>query len=238
MKLLRLLLGLSLLLSLTGCEKKAVYPVWVPIGFLLPFTITPTSRTMQRGDTLWLDANFSDSLLDKNSGQRFRVRPQDLPLRFTIFTTELLGIGKDPVGIAPTFRFVEKIGRVQPQGAYTSSFQPVYDGSRYRVRLGLIPTKACVTCVSLLVGTAGGIRDERQPLPFIQLPPTAQGQRQQAMHERSYGIINAGKANNYDLLLEHRQALSLPPGSTPSQPGTVPDFITYDAKVSFTVEVK
>lgn len=230
MRFIRLSICLGLLLAFVGCKED--YPVNADISFVVPVTITPSRRTMQRGDTLWLEGNFSDSLLDQNSGHRYRVRPQDLKFRSSIIHAELLGVDKEPVGIAPTFRFVDKIGRSQVQGSLSSSFEPVYDGNRYRVRIGLIPTKACITTVAVLLSPPEGLRGEGQLLPFIALPLNAEGRRQQAVLRRSYYIVNSGKANNYDLLLEHRSAI--PPSS-----GSDPDILSIqEAKTTFTVEVK
>lgn len=203
----------------------------VRIGFLPSVTITPSSRTMNRGDTLWLEANFSDSLLDKNSGHRYRVRPQDVMLSSAIFYKELLGIGKDPVGIAPTFRLVEKVGYASIDGSFTGSFKPVYDGRYYRAKIGLIPTKACITAISMRITPGGGIKDLDQLLPFIQLPPDAQGHEQKAQLDDSFYIINDGQRNNFDLFRQNTQAFSLLPNPNSGQ-------ILYEQKGTFTVEVK
>lgn len=227
----RLFLGLSLLLSLAGCEKDP-YPVIVPVGFLPSVTLTPSSRTMHLGDTLWLEANFSDSLLDKNSGRRYRVRPQDVPLHSAIVYKELLGIGQEPAGIASTFRIVEKVGKASIDGEFTGSFEPVYDGQFYRARIGLIPTKACITSLSMLISTVKDGRSRSAPLlPFIHLPPDAQGQEQEAQLDDSFYVINDGRANNFDLYRQYYKAYSLGPDAPPKS-------VIYEQKSTFTVEVK
>ncbi len=43
----------------------------------------------------------------------------------------------------------------------------------------------------------------RTYIPFIQLPPTADGTEQKALLEDIYFIINGGKANKYDLYSQH-----------------------------------
>ena len=224
----RLFAGLSLSLLLVGCQKKT-YPELVPVTFLPTVTITPSSRTLHRGDTLWLEANFSDSLLDLNSGHRYRVRPQDIKLNSSLFYKELVGIGKEAEGNAPTFRLVEKIGHASINGAFSGNLEPVYDGHYYRARIGLIPTKACIASISMGLTPA---TDERQPLlPFIQLPPDAQGREQKAQLDDSFYIINDGKANNFDLYQQYYKAYSL-------APGTPPKSIIYEQKSTFTVEVQ
>ncbi|WP_375417308.1 hypothetical protein [uncultured Hymenobacter sp.] len=231
---LRLLLSLSLLLVLTGCPKKEDYPLIVPIGFLPPVIITPSRSTMHRGDTLWLEASFSDSLLDKNSGRRYRVRPQDLDLRSFIYYTELVGIGQQPIGIARTFRLVEEIGHATIDGSSTGSFQPEYDGHTYRARIGLIPTRACITSIVLLPSPENPVTKTKALddfLSFIQLPLTAEGRQQKAVLDDSFYVINDGQANNFDLFRQYYSARSFDPG--------VPDeTIIYEQKSTFTIEVK
>lgn len=225
----RLFTGLGLLLLLTGCKDKP-YPELVLMTFLPSVTITPSSRTMHRGDTLWLEANFSDSLLDLHSGHRYRVRPQDVSLHSALFYKELPGIGKEPVGIASTFRLVQKVGRASIAGSFSGSFEPVYDGHYYRAKIGLIPTKACVTTIAMLMTSA--YDNDRQPLlPFIQLPPDAQGREQRAQLDDSFYVINNGQANNFDLYQQYYKAYSLAPDA-PIQ------SIIYEQKSTFTVEVK
>ncbi len=222
---------LGLLLALGGCGPKEAYPELVPVGFLPAVTLTPSSRTMHRGDTLWLEANFSDSLLDYHSGHRYRVRPQDLPLSSFLLYRELLGIGQEPVGIAPTFRLVEKVGHASIDGAFTGSFEPVYDGHYYRAKIGLIPTKACITSINLLIAPAKKRLEDVPLLSFIQLPRDAQGREQKAQLDNSFYSINDGKANNLDLFQQYSKTFS-------QGPGALPINVIYEQKSTFTVEVK
>lgn len=228
----RLLLGLSLLLALAKCGPKEEGPVRVPVGFLLEATLTPSARTMRRGDTLWLEVNCSDSLRDKNSGRRYRVQPQDLALNSGVLYKQLLGVGQEPAGIARSFRLVERVGRAAITGSTTGSLTLVHDGTRYRARIGLIPTQAGVTSIALRVSPDGPAREALgQPLPFITLPPDAQGRKQQAVLDNSLYIINDGKANNFDLFARHTRAFALEPGTSANQ-------IIYEQKGTFTVEVQ
>jgi len=205
--------------------------VAVPVGFLPEATITPSARTMQRGDTLWLEVNSSDSLLDRHSGRRFRVRPQDVALRSAIVFKRLLGVGQEPVNFAPSFRLVEKIGRAVANGSLSARLEPVYDGTRYRARIGLIPTQAGVTSISMLFVPTEGTSALGRFLPFISLPPDAEGREQKAVLDDSFYSVNRGKANNFDLFAQHTKAYSLEPGIHVGQD-------IYEQQSTFTVEVK
>lgn len=225
------LLGLGLLSSLTQCGKKESYPTIVPIGFMLPVSIMPINSTMHLGDTLWLKADFSDSLLDRNSGRRFRVRPQDAAFNYAMLYKRLTGIGQQPVGIASTFRLVEKVGKASINGTSTGSFEPVYDGNYYHARIGLIPTQTGVTAISMLITPTGGASAIGNAIPFITLPPDSKGQSQKAVFDESFFVINDGKATNFDLYSQNTRAFSLEPGTQITQ-------IIYEKESTFTVEVK
>jgi len=215
--------------GLNGCKKR--YPNVVSMLFLAPVTITPSARTMQLGDTLWLTASFSDSLLDYNSGNRYRVRPPDMTFVTGFAIKKLLGVGQLPAGIASTVNVVAKVGQMSVGGTTTGLFSLVYDGARYRGRFGLIPTQRGITSVSLLLGPAGGAKALRTYIPFIQLPPAADGTEQKALLEDMYFVINDGKATNYDLYSQHTKAYSLDPGIDPKS-------LIYEAQSTFTVEVQ
>ena len=219
----------SLSLALGGCRKESA--VNVPLVLLAPVTITPSSRTMQRGDTLWLEANFSDSLRDYNSGKRYRLRPQDMVLAMGIVLKKLTGVGQTPTGIANTFRLVEREGHMSLGGTTTGLFSLNYDGHSYRGKFGLIPTQAGITSISLLLSPDGGPKEFGRFIPFIQLPPDAQGREQKAVLDDMYFIINDGKANNYDL---YRQAYTVDPQAS----GLPDEKLIYVKQSTFTVEVK
>lgn len=224
------LMSLILSLSAMSCVKEE-YPITVPIEFLIPAKITPSSRTIQRGDTLWLEASFSDSLFDKTTGRRYRVRPEDFKLDSYIVYRELLGVGQLPVGIAPTFRIVEKVGKAWISGSNTGGLQFVYDGRNYKAKIGLIPTKACVT--SLIISLLPSQVTSGKPyfLPFIKLAPDASGKERKASYSNGFYVVNEGKANNFDLYSQHNKAWSLDPGVPEST-------VIYEQQSTFTVEVK
>ena len=217
--------------ALTRCGPKETYPVLVPIGFFLPVTIMPSSRTMQRGDTLWLEMNCSDSLRDRHSGRRFRVRPQDAAFTYGILFKKLAGVGQPTTGVASTFRLIEKVGKASINGTFSGVFTPTYDGHYYRAKIGLVPTQAGITAISMLITPAGGAKALGTFIPFIQLPVDAQGREQKATFDESFFVINQGQANNFDLYSQNTRAFAL-------EPGTHPDQVIYEQQSTFTVEVK
>jgi hypothetical protein len=228
---LRLLSGISVAF-LVGCKPQG-YPIIVPLVLVAPVVITPSNSTALVGDTLWLEANFSDSLLDVNSGKRYRIQPQDMIFGTAFVIHELHGPGKTITGLASTFRVVERLGQASVSGEYTGRFTTIYDGHSYRTKFGLIPTKRGITSISLLLIPPGGAQDFGKFLPFIKFPPDAQGREQKAVLDDMLLIINKGKANNYDL---YRQQFTIDPETTGTD--VPPASLIHGRESTFTFEVK
>lgn len=214
---------------LAGCERPD--PVVLPLLLVAPATLTPTASTARVGDTLWVEARYSDSLLDLNSNRRYRIRPQDIALRTSFAASFLHGNGQPDTGAASTLQVVPHTGQAQVNGSFTGRFEPEYDGRSYYIKFGLVPTQRGVLAISLLLVLPGGARDYGYILPFMQLPPDAQGREQKAAIEFMYFIINGGQADNYDLYCQQAtvnpQTANLPPKS-----------LIYPQQSTFTVEVK
>ena len=87
------------LLLLSACKRDPL-PDLVHFAFVIPVSISPGADTVARGDTLWLTANFSDSLLDLRSNQRYRLRAQDIPLISSVGFNQLMGAGQFSRGAA------------------------------------------------------------------------------------------------------------------------------------------
>lgn len=113
----------SLCLTLAAC-KKSPSPTSVSLILTAPVTVSPTRAIMQVGDTLWVEGAYSDSLRDFETGRRFRVQPQDLPLASYFAIHKLFGNGQPTTANASAFRVVEKIGRARTGGALTGQFFP------------------------------------------------------------------------------------------------------------------
>ena len=149
-----------------------------------------------------------------------------------IVIKELQGIGQTATGSASTFRVVEQVGQLAIGGVTTGVFALDYDGHFYKGKFGLIPTQPGVMSISLLLSPDGGPKGFGRYIPFIQLPPNADGQEQKATLDDMFFIINEGKANNYSLYSQHTTAYpQLPAGVSLKNS-------LYEQQSTFTVEVK
>ncbi len=225
-------LPVCLVFLLLSCKTKPSLNV-VPIVFLAPVAITPVRPTIQVGDTVWVEAAFSDSLLDYNSNHRYRVQPQDLGLTCYFAIAALYGTGQPTNGIATTFRVVEKIGKAGVGGSLTGQFFPTYDGHTYRFKFGLISSQPGIASISLLLLPLEGASGLGKSLPSStpQLLPDPQGREQKAVLEDMFFVVNEGKANNYDLYSKYATV-------NPNTVSMTPKQLLYVQKSTFTVEVK
>ena len=121
---------------------------YVEMAFMLPFNMGPSpgklinGTDMKKGDTLWLDIDFSDSLLEFHSGRRYKVKGLDFKLAISIlnFLYPEKFIGEQRSATAD-FDFVQKKGEVTFIGETYSDLLFEYSQDRYRFKLGLIPNR-------------------------------------------------------------------------------------------------
>lgn len=214
---------------LVGCERPD--PVVLPLLLVAPATLTPTAATVRVGDTLWVETNYSDSLLDLNSNRRYRIRPQDMVLGTAFAATFLHGNGQLDTGAASTLQVVPRTGKAWGGGSFTGRFEPGYDGHFYHAKFGLAPTQQGILAISLMLVLPGGVQAYGTFLPFLEFPPDAQGREQKAVIDFMYFIMNEGQANNYDLYCRNvtvnPQTANLPSKS-----------LIHPQQSTFTVEVK
>lgn len=217
--------------ALAACQP--LPPNTVNLILTAPVTMSPTRATMRVGDTLLVNAAYSDTLRDLETGRRYRVQPQDLALASYFAIHKLYGNGQPTTGNAGAFRVVERIGRAGTGGGTTGQFFPLYDGHTYRASFGLIATQPGINAISLLLMPAEGESGLEKNVPALaaQAPPDAQGEVQNAVLYNLYYLVNEGKANNYDIF--RKQFTVDPEGS-----GAPATTLVYDQQSTFTVEVK
>ncbi len=79
------LLLLTVVTTFEACDPSNLFKCVNRYSPLLPFTITPTRDTIKVGDTLWIEANFSDTVVDWESKQKMKYENFDFRLFLTIF---------------------------------------------------------------------------------------------------------------------------------------------------------
>ena len=218
---------LSLVL-LSACEP-APHPERVHFAFLIPLRISPAADTVARGDTLWLTANFSDSLLDLRSHRRYHLPPQDIKIYTNVGFKHLVGAGQFYEGATARFRVVNRVGQLRPFGGIFGRLDLVHDGQRYRARIGIVPQFVGVYALSFLPTFDSPIGPDN-PLPFLHLPPDGDGNPRVAVLDDIYYVVNDGNTH-FALQRQNNYVVS-------DTPGAPEGAIYYETQGTYTFAVR
>lgn len=224
----QLLTALCGIFTFIACKPEP-RPNWVHFAFVIPVDIAPSTESVLLGDTLWLTANFSDSLLDLRSQKRYRLRKEEVELTSYIYFQRLLGAGQAPTGFAQGFKVVNQIGKLGEPTTSFRSFEPSYDGNHYRARMGIIPQSKGAFSLSFLTNLKKPL-GPKEPFPVLSVPPDANGDPQRAMLDGMYYIINQGKTN-FALLQQNSLVVS-------TNPDPAEATLYYEQKSTFAFIVK
>ncbi len=199
-----------LLSSAVSCHKEPK-PEFVNVILEIPLRITPVQDTVALGDTLWLEADFADTVRDHKSGRYYHL-PPTFDLKTRIAFVKLVSNEKtisDQPGFASGFEVINTTGGVEDLRATFGSFRMEHEGNRYRARIGLVPRREGVAAVNFLNGWL--VRSIHLPDPdlsFLDLGTTAEGGKRIPVLENVYYIINGGNTN-FHLFRQHCKAGSL-----------------------------
>lgn len=201
-------LPLSLLVS---CGHKEPPPPPVYLIFQVPLTIAPVRNVYSVGDTLWLNADFSDQLSEYNSKKPYPVTPSNFDLHTIIGLLNLKYpdryLGSQP-GAVDNFTIINKLGSIDGLGQTYGNISYHYSSNRYRLLIGIIPRDPGVFCFSLFDGWKVKKSDKSYPdLSYIDIGTTADRKPQKAVLSTIFYYINNGK-NNFALLSQYSQLSS------------------------------
>ncbi|HEX8659789.1 MAG TPA: hypothetical protein VF690_19760 [Hymenobacter sp.] len=191
-----LLLWLSC--SAASCEKD-VRVEGVRLSFEVPLAIAPARAAYALGDTLWLEADFSDTVQVFNGPGRYRLRPEQFNFNtvvsFQQFVSPARTLAEQP-GAGSSFAVVSRVGAISPPGRQTAHLDFVHANGRYRARVGLIPRQRGVFGLSFVSGSSGiGRTRPVVDLSFLPLPNAADGTKRVAELEFILYPVNEGQTN-------------------------------------------
>jgi len=207
------------------CEREKD-PEFVLMTFVVPIIIEPSSADFKLGDTLWVRADFSESMKELNSQTDYNIK--DFDFKSKIGLLKLLNPNTN-LGYQPSatdeITFISRVGSIPFVGETFSPFNFSFDGNRYKLKIGLIPKRAGIYSVNFL--PPGDAQDDLQG--YIELGFNSNGQKRIPQLEFLFFEVNQGKTN-FDLFQLHCKAESI------NNP--LPINIYYEQKGTFTFEVK
>jgi hypothetical protein len=221
-----LLLSLFLITTTAfQCEREKD-PEFVLMTFVVPITIEPLSADFKLGDTLWVRADFSETMKELNSQTDYIL--SDFDFKSKIGLLKLLNPNTN-LGYQPSATddiiFFPKIGSIPFVGETFSPFNFSFKNNRYQLKIGLVPKKTGVYAINFL--PPGDAQDDLQG--YIELGFNSSGQKRIPQLEFLFFEINEGNTN-FDLFKLHCKAESI------NNP--LPINIYYEQKGTFTFEVK
>ena len=198
--LLRLLIAVFLLgvCAAASCSKEPRVEI-VRLDFEAPLRLGPVRPAYAVGDTLWLAADFSDSLAELNSPRRHHLPPERFDLQTRIVFNRLTnpsGTLSQQSGAGAAFRAVNQIGQLTDQTNRFGRVAFAHARGRYRARIGLVVLSPGVFGLSFISAALGvGPGQTRADLSFLSLPPAGDGTARLPEFRGLYYILNGGDTN-------------------------------------------
>ena len=194
-----------LLGSLLSCKHKDPPPPPVDFIFQVPLTVTPMQTTYAVGDTLWINADFSDQLSEFTSKNTYPVTPADFNIKTGIGVQRLVSSTKylsQQTGAVGSFKFIAKVGDISFPGPTFGNLSCIYTNKNYFLKIGVIPLNTGIYCINFYSGWWLYKPDRPWPdLSYINLPADSNDQPQRAKYLTTFYYVNDGQ-NNFDLLIK------------------------------------
>lgn len=191
----------ALLCLLSSCERdEKPVPEQVPFIFQIPLTISPPKDTVSVGDTLWLKANFPDTVREFYSGHYYTVKPNQfdwrtsIAIRKLVYPNQYLG---NQLAASNSFTYINKIGKLEPNSIF-ADLKYNYANNIYSCKIGIVSKQKGVYTFNF--GDSWNLSSNSAPQPnlsFIQLDPTNSNKQRQAVYRAVYYYINNKQTNFY-----------------------------------------
>ena len=141
MKKFRIILLAAVACMASFCHKEPPLVPSVSMQFILPMTVHPVQPTYHIGDTIWLEASFSDSICERTTDKKYRF--VDFDFASSIFINKLTGRASgQPRGSMPfagnQFDYYPTVGNIYKLNSGID-FEWIYLNNSYHCRIGIIP---------------------------------------------------------------------------------------------------
>ena len=212
-------------LFLQSCPDK-IDVDFVELRFALPYSIEPNRVEYKIGDTLWLSANFPDTVYEFLSKDHIKVIDYGFPtyLGFRKLISKDITLSQQP-GAAASFEVVNKLGKTTTQFETFNPIEIIYENGHYKCLIGIIPTQVGVFCINFL-----SPKEDAIDFSSIDLGYNSKGIKRRGYYTQFYYVINSGETN-VDLLRANNKLSSDNPMYMTSS------NLYYEQKGTFTFKV-
>jgi hypothetical protein len=197
---------------------------YVEMVFKLPLTITPTKDTVNVGDTVILEASFSDNLREEFSGQYYRFQNFDFKTRVAfnkLGDTSLL-ISQQP-GATGLFTITNDLGGITGLSEIFGGVGFAYEANDYKLKTKIVAKQKGVFAISFY----SQLYTKNTQLSFIGLGQTSSGGKKIAILDNIWYIINNGNTH-FALYSKNTKVGNI----------TLPDVKNYEMEAAYTFVVK
>ena len=167
---------------------------YVQMVFKLPLSITPTTDTISVGDTLTLEAFFSDNIKEELSGQFYRLQDFDFKTRMGLFklgdTTLYAG---QQAGATGAFTITNEIGGFTNLAETFGGISFQYINNVYNLKTKIIARQKGVLAIALFSQLFG----KNTQLNSIDLGQTSSGGKKIAVLNNIRYLFNSGNTHFY-----------------------------------------
>lgn len=127
------------LIASASCEEKNNQE-FVKVQLEIPISIKPGTAIISLQDTLWVEANFPDTIHDYLSKQYLKVVDYDFYTSLVLIKliSKSLNETSQPAA-AGAFDFISATGSISKIGSLGGELAFVYEQGRYKIKIGLIP---------------------------------------------------------------------------------------------------
>jgi len=197
---------------------------YVEMVFKLPLNITPTTDTVNVGDTLTFEASFPDNLKEEFSGQYYRFQNFDFKTRVAfnkLGDTSLL-ISQQP-GATSSFTVTNELGGITGPSETFGGVGFVYEFNTYKLKIKMVVKQKGVFAISFY----SQLYTKNTQLSFIDLGQTASGGKRIAVLDNIWYLINNGNTH-FGLYSKNTKVGNI----------TLPDVKNYETEATYTFVVK
>lgn len=212
----------------SSCQKEKPFEV-VELWMMIPLNIKPIKDTVSVGDTLTLEANFPDSLLEYNSGKYYKFENFNFRTRAIFHTflsnSQSLFLSQQP-GAGGAFTIVTDSAGLKNVTETFGDLTFSYSNGRYTTKSLIIPKHKGVFSIGFYSQYLG----ERTRINFIDAGPDSYGGRKRVTLRDFWYTINEGQTN-VEILKQHSKLVS-------TTENRLVDNIQFEQKGTYTFVVK
>lgn len=199
-----------LLLVSARCDDEKQHPEFVHMIFMIPIEVLPASTVIKTTDTLWVTANFPDTLKEYYSGRYYKLPnfdfKSDLCMAKLVDKHQYYS-WQQPVAAAS---YTSRIGTFNKFGSLCGDMKFLYTGNGYRFKLGIVIAQPGVYSLGLLMPlNLNSMPEDNVDLePIIDLGETQDGRKRIPVYEAFFFTINNGDTH-FELFRQHCRAGSV-----------------------------